>query len=1507
MIDVELMKKEAERLARVGMYDPNEERDACGVGVIASIDGTPSRDVVTAGIDALKALFYRGAVDADGKTGDGAGIHIDLPQEFFKEHIRHTGHEPSDKNALAVGMIFLPRTDMAAQERCRAIVETEILREGYSIYGWRQVPVMVEAIGDKANATRPEIEQVMIANTRDQDDTTFERMLYVIRRRIEKRVNEEQIADFYVCSLSCRTIIYKGLFLAGQLTAFFPDLLDERFISRFVVYHQRYSTNTFPTWSLAQPFRMVAHNGEINTITGNENWMKAHETLLSSDLFGEKIEDLKPLIQPGSSDSAALDAVFELLCRGGRTAPLVKSMLIPEATGLDPQMSSKRRAFIEYCSTIIEAWDGPAALAGTDGRWVFGGMDRNGLRPMRYAVTKDGFLVLGSESGMIRIEDERVIKRGRVGPGEMIGIDLEEGRLYENVELKEMLADTAPFEEWTSRITHLHSVQDGDDINRRMDDAALRRRQAVYAQTTEDMDTVLAPMVMDGKEAVGSMGDDVPLAVLSDGYRPLHHFFRQTFSQVTNPPIDSLREMPVMSLQTRLGNNGNILHRGADQCDIVQIDSPVLTSAAFERVRAHQKDKWLEIDCTFPVGEKGQGLMEALERVSLEAERAVQEGRTNIVLTDEGVSETRAPMPMILATGCVHTHLVQKRLRTFTAIHVRSAECLDTHYFAVLIGVGASTVNPYLTLEAIASRHAAGQYDGLPLKEALAHYVKAINHGLLKIMSKMGIGVVSAYRGGYNFEALGLSRALVENLFPGMSSRISGIGLAGIEKRVREQHGKAFTMQDNGLLPVGSFYRHRKSGEPHGYRANLIKVLQKSVETDSYRLYKEYIAGLDDLPPINLRDLLGFKPDREAVPVDDVESITEIRKRFVTPGMSYGALSPEAHGTLNIAMNRIGAKSVSGEGGEDRERYTPYPNGDNANSAIKQVASGRFGVNAEYLNNCVEIEIKMAQGAKPGEGGQLPGFKVTTEIARLRNATPGVTLISPPPHHDIYSIEDLAQLIYDLKQINPTAYVCVKLVARHGIGTIAAGVAKAGADRILISGHNGGTGASPLTSTKFAGVPWELGLAEANQVLTLNRLRHRVRLRADGGIRSGRDIVIAAMLGAEEYGIGTTSLVALGCVMVRQCHSNTCPVGVCTQDPELRKRFKGSPEKVVSLFSFIAAEVREILASLGFKSLDEIVGRADLLTQVSRGWDHLDDLDLNPILACADSIGTNRICTLTERNEVPGTLDEQIIEDARPALEDGEKMQLAYNVRNTHRTVGAKLSHKIVKKYGMTGLRPGHITVRLRGTAGQSLGAFAVQGVKLEVFGDANDYVGKGLSGGTIVVRPKSSSLLPSHENSIIGNTVLYGATAGRVFAAGLAGERFAVRNSGARAVIEGCGVNGCEYMTGGIAVILGEVGANFGAGMTGGMAYIYDPDNLAPQRINPDSIILQRLEVPFYEDGLKALIEEHFEETNSRRAEEILRDWETAKNAFWQVVPKEMLDKLDVATTVAGKAAQSA
>ncbi len=1493
---LENYEQKRDALIAANAYDPEHERANCGVGLVASIDGTPRRDVVEKSIQALKNVWHRGAVDADGKTGDGAGIRLDIPQGFFRAQVEKTGHKASSAK-IAVGMMFLPRTDFNAQEAARTIVESELLKEGFYIYGWRQVPINIDIIGDKAKATRPAIEQVLFRDPKGRKGNALERELYIVRRRIEKRVIAEAIPSFYICSLSVQTVIYKGMFLAQDIDNFYTDLQDERFVSRAAIYHQRYSTNTFPQWWLAQPFRMLAHNGEINTLKANRNLMKSHEIKMANSAFGDRSEDVKPIIQKGSSDSAALDAVFELLVRAGRSAPMAKTLLVPEAySKRGDLMPESWRALYEYCNAVMEPWDGPAALAAYDGRWVMAGLDRNGLRPLRYSISSDGIVAVGSETGMCPMDEKDIIKKGALKPGRMIAVDLEEGKFYTSRQIMNELAKKRPYKKWLEKVVNLDQALSGPEPKPLLAGETLARRQLSCGQTLEDLELILSPMAETGKESVGSMGDDTPLAVLSDIYRPLSHYFRQNFSQVTNPPIDPLRETRVMGLKTRFRNLRNILaETGSQTREMYVLESPVLTTGMYDRFAKMVGDKLVLIDCTFPIPDgdesNGRALRDTLRRIREESKAAVERGIENIVLTDENTNENRAAAPMILCTGAVQTQLVNDGLRSSCSIIVRSAECLDTHYFAVLIGAGATAVNAYMAQDSLTERVSRGLLE-MTVDEAIAQYKAAIEGGLLKIISKMGISVISSYRGGNNFEAMGLSRALVGANFPGMTSRISGIGLAGLEAKVLEAHEQAY---DSAVvrLPVGGLYRVRAKGERHAYKAEMIHMLQEAVGREDYELYKKYAALVNSEKPIQIRDLLDIRPAAKALPLHRVQSVNEIRRRFCTPGMSLGALSPEAHGTLNIAMNRIGAKSVSGEGGEDRARYKPLPNGDNPNSAVKQIASGRFGVNAEYLNQCREIEIKVAQGAKPGEGGQLPGFKVTEMIAKFRNATPGVTLISPPPHHDIYSIEDLAQLIYDLKQINPTARVAVKLVASSGVGTIAAGVAKAKADTILIAGHNGGTGASPNTSLKYAGMPWELGLSEAHQVLTLNNLRDHVTLRTDGGLKTGRDIVIAALLGAEEYGIGTLSLVAMGCIMVRQCHSNTCPVGVCVQDEKLREKFTGTPEKVINLMTFIAEDVRNILSQMGFETLDEIIGRTDLLSQISRGAENLDDLDLNPILARVDNEKVKD--TRDQRIEVPDTLDKNIVADAKQFFERGEKTYLTYGVQNTHRAVGTRTSSHIYQTFGADGVADGQLTVRLRGSAGQSLGAFAMKGLRLIVDGDANDYVGKGLSGAEIIIAPQGQTPINAHISAIIGNTCLYGATKGSLMAAGRAGERFCVRNSGAITVVEGCGTNGCEYMTGGTAVILGAVGDNFGAGMTGGMAYVYDARERFEKAVNPDSVVWQRFGSEYYEEECKDLIRKHAEQTGSEFSKKLLSEWDLERSHFWQVIPKEMLTRLKV------------
>ncbi|MBU1385580.1 MAG: glutamate synthase large subunit [Alphaproteobacteria bacterium] len=1476
------LQYEADRqtLVDAHAYDPASERDACGVGLIAAIDGRPRREVVDLALKSLKAIWHRGAVDADGKSGDGAGLLIGLPRAFFEAQVRDAGHEPG-AGPIAVGMIFLPRADLGAQERARTIVEREVLAAGFWLYGWRQVPTRVEVLGQRAAATRPEIEQIMLSVPEGLTGEELERALYLLRRRIEARATAAGLQHFYICSLSARSVIYKGMMLAEALADFYPDLNDPRVEANVALFHQRYSTNTFPEWRLAQPFRMLAHNGEINTLRGNANWMRSHEIRMTAEAFGADDATVKPVIQPGASDSAALDNVFEVLVHAGRSAPMVKALLMPEAP-IEGLISDDHRALYAYCNAVMEPWDGPAAVCATDGRWVVAGKDRNGLRPLRAAETTDGLLICGSEAGMTGVPDERIARRLHIGGGRMISVDLEAGQLYDEAETIDRLAAKHPYRDWLSNMIQLDPKVGPGPEPRRLSGEALTRHQAAIGWTQEDIEALLDPMAGEGKEAVASMGDDAPPAVLSEQTRPFAHYFRQAFAQVTNPPIDSLREAGSMSLRTRFKNLGNILAQDETQTRVFVLDSPVLTTGMYERMLdVVGAGATTIVDCTFaapaPDARPGQAMKAALDRIRDEAVAAARGGAALIVLTDEQAAADRPLIPMILATAAVHGRLVDEGLRTFCSLVVRSAEAIDAHAFAVLVGCGATAVNAWLAQESFLERLDTGRYPGLSLRDACLNHKTAVEAGLMKILAKKGISVISAYRGACEFEALGLSRALTAEFFPGMTSRISGIGLAGLEAGAVARVARGFAAPRPGLR-IGGAHRIRAGEETHAWDAEMIHRLQDATTRGDYKRFKAYSRRARELPAVALRDLLDF---REAIPipVEEVESVNEIRKRFVTPGMSLGALSPEAHETLNIAMNRIGARSVSGEGGEDPERYQPRANGDNPNSAVKQIASGRFGVTAEYLNQCREIEIKVAQGAKPGEGGQLPGFKVTEFIARMRHSTPGVGLISPPPHHDIYSIEDLAQLIYDLKQINPDARVTVKLVAQSGIGAVAAGVAKARADIILIAGHNGGTGASALGSIKHAGLPWELGLSEAHQVLSLNGLRGHVRLRTDGGLRTGRDIVVAAMLGAEEFGIGTASLIAVGCLMVRQCHSNTCPVGVCVQDERLRAMFTGTADKVVNLFSFIAEETREVLASMGLRSLDEAVGRTDLLRQVSRGSPLLDDLDLNPLLVRVGE-GDERRPADAPRNAVPDALDAQIERDATPFLDRREKMQLTYAVANTQRAIGTRMSSHIVRRFGGD-LPNGHLTLNLRGAAGQSLAAWGMKGLRIVLDGEANDYVGKGLSGAEIIVRPPTWAA----GAALIGNTCLYGATSGALFAAGAAGERFAVRNSGAIAVVEGCGAHGCEYMTGGAVVILGSTGWNFGAGMSGGEAFILDPEGVAHDRLNTASVVAGKVmgEAAL---RLQALVERHAAETGSPIAQRLLERWPVALGQFSHVLP---------------------
>ncbi|MDC0216361.1 glutamate synthase large subunit [Candidatus Pelagibacter sp.] len=1484
-------KKNLEILEKNHVYSKNMEHDACGVGLVASTEGKKSRKIVEYGIEALKAVWHRGAVDADGKSGDGAGIHIEIPADFFAEKIETKGHK-HDNSEICVGMVFLPRNNFNLQEECKTILEKKLTQSNFKIYGWRQVPINAKVLGEKANINRPEITQILFKhNDKSLIDKALERKLYETRRKIEKEAIKNNLGGFYICSLSSKSIIYKGMFLAEALSDFYIDLQDKRFVSRYAIFHQRFSTNTFPSWDLAQPFRAIAHNGEINTFKGNCNWMKVHEDEMESPLF-EDVENLKPVIQPGASDSSALDNVFELLNISGQSAPLAKLMLIPDAWSKKSRVLSRdHQRLFNFLNSTMEPWDGPAAIAATDNEWAIVANDRNGLRPLRYTITKDKLLFAGSETGMIELDEKRIISKGRLGPGEIIGIRINKGKIFNNNEIKNYLAKE--FKHFSNQIVDLNKKIIINKEKYIFSGSELRKRQHAFGISIEDLELILHPMAEEAKEAIGSMGDDTPIAVLSDRYRPLYHFFRQNFSQVTNPPIDSLRESKVMSLKTRFGNLGNILDfDNLTKDNIYVLDSPILSNSQFDKFINFFGNNSKIIDCTFS---QNQSLKQSINRILKDSEIAVRQGVTQLILSDKEISEEKIPIPMLLSVGAINSHLIKNKLRGYVSINAQTGEVLDTHSFATLLGVGATTVNPYLALDSLYQRYENKLFGRFKYDECIKRYISSVNFGLLKIMSKMGISVLSSYRGGCNFEAVGLSRTIVSEYFQGVTSKISGIGLTGIEKKIKNIHKEAF-QNNNTVLPIGGIYKYRKNGETHQYQGKLIHLLQSAVTNNSFEAYKKYTKGIYNLPPINLRDLIDFRKRylKSSLDISEVEPLSEILKRFGSGSMSHGALSKEAHETLAIGMNRIKGASCSGEGGEDERRFTLMENKDNANSRVKQIASARFGVTINYLNNCNEIEIKIAQGAKPGEGGQLPGFKVTDEIARLRHSTPGVTLISPPPHHDIYSIEDLAQLIYDLKQVNPNARVGVKLVASSGIGTIAAGVAKAKADIILISGHNGGTGATPQTSVKYVGIPWEMGLTEVNQVLTLNNLRHSVTLRTDGGIKTGRDVVIAAMMGAEEYGVATTALVAMGCIMVRQCHSNTCPVGVCTQDEKLRKKFGGTPEKVVNLFTFIAQEVREILADLGFKTLNEIIGRTDLLRQVSTGSSNLDDLDLHPLFVQADPGIHKRYCEKKEINKVPDTLDQKILTEIENKIGKFKIIEKEYLIKNTHRAVGTRISNYLYNKYGYNKLKDDFLTLKFKGSAGQSFGAFGTKGLKLLLKGDANDYVAKGLSGALITIKLSEESNLISSENTIIGNTVLYGATSGKLFAAGQAGERFAIRNSGAISVVEGCDSNGCEYMTGGTVVILGKVGDNFAAGMTGGMAFIYDLNNEFEKRVNSESVVWQKIETQYWTKYLKTLLIEHFNETNSILSKAIINNYDDEIKNFIQVCPKEMINKLE-------------
>jgi len=1481
--------------AHAPLYSPLHEHDACGVGFVADTRGRRSHSIIQTAVQAVVNLTHRGALGADAKTGDGAGILSQIPHRLFiDESLRLAGAAPAAAD-LAVGVLFLPRTDVVARQRCVTTVEAVLSQHDLPLYAWRTCPVDPSALGGKAEATMPDIQHLILGRPNGASDDEFERTLYIARKQMERELALHGIADFYVPSMSHRTIAYKGLVAATQLAHFYADLRDPRFEAALAVFHQRYSTNTFPTWALAQPFRFLGHNGEINTIQGNRNWTRAREPELRSVIWGRRLTRLFPILQEGMSDSCSLDNVLELLVLSGRNILHAMMMLVPEAYQNMPHMDPDLHGFYEYHACICEPWDGPAALAFTDGTTVAAALDRNGLRPARYSITEDGLMVMASEAGVVELDPSSVVEKGKLGPGMMIAVNTRTGELLRNHEIKARFSTARPYREWVRRYLLRPDVAALSTAPPPMpaDPVELLRQQRAFGYHIEEIDRLLQPMSADGKEPVGSMGDDTPLAALSHKPRLVYTYLKQRFAQVTNPPIDPIREKLVMSLNSALGRRGSMLEERPENARLIKLPSPILTNAELDWLKQQPHLPVTTLSVLFPVDDGPAGMRARLRALCGEAREAVEAGCQIVVLTDRGVDAHHAAVPMLMAVGAVHHALINHGLRMRASIVAETAEPREDHHFACLIGYGAGGVNPYLALETVAS---LGGPDELAARRAVANYKRAIEYGLYKIMAKMGISTISAYRGAQVFEAVGIAREVVDLCFAGTDSRVGGVGLEEMARDVLAFHADAFPRDSDAApaaLPDVGFYRYRHGGEDHAFKPAVFKALHKCTRSGKYEDYLEFAREVEGRAPLALRDLLDLVPVGPPVPLDEVEPAEAIIRRFCTPAMSHGALSLEAHQTLAIAMNRLGAKSNSGEGGEDPARYHRRPNGDWPNSAIKQVASARFGVTPEYLASAKELEIKMAQGSKPGEGGQLPGHKVTEEIARIRHSVPGVTLISPPPHHDIYSIEDLAQLIYDLKHANPRARVAVKLVSESGIGTVAAGVAKAYADVIHISGHDGGTGASPLSSIKHAGVPWEIGLAEVQQVLMMNDLRGRVVLRVDGGLKTGRDVLVAAALGAEEYAFGTAALVAAGCIMARQCHSNTCPVGVAAQRPDLRAKFPGKPEWVMNYITFVANHVRELLASLGMRSLSEAIGRTDLLKPripPSNDAAHLpktNAIDLSAILAVPDPSGVRPRAHVVERNDRPDApLDAVILQDCMDAIQGRQPIRLRYEIRNVHRAIGAMVAGEIAFRYGDTGLPDASIECRFEGTAGQSFGAFCIQGMRLVLVGEANDYVAKGMSGGEVVVMPRPGSRFASHENVIVGNTVMYGATGGCLYAAGRAGERFCVRNSGGRAVVEGVGDHACEYMTAGLVVVLGVTGRNFGAGMTGGVAFVLDEDGDFPRRYNPQLVGLERVVRGDDVLELKQMVERHLELTGSARAADILDRWGEYLPLFWKVVP---------------------
>src|SRR5437879_616122 len=1483
-----------------GLYDPMHEHDACGIGFVADMSGHKSHEIVLKGVQILINLTHRGACGCDPQTGDGAGILIQIPHAFFQRECSRIGFELPAPGQYGVGMAFLP-VDPHERILCEGILERIAGEEGLTVLGWRDTPLNGNAIGRLARATQPYIEQIFIQRGPEMDQDALERKLYVVRKRAESAVAASDLKEkcfFYLPSLSSRTIIYKGLLLAPQITDFYKELLDAQVTSALYLVHQRFSTNTFPSWQLAHPYRYICHNGEINTLRGNINWMHARQSVLASPLFGNDIKKLFPIITPGGSDSAMIDNAVELLTLAGRSLPHVMAMLIPEAWEHDSTMPEDVKAFYEYHASLMEPWDGPADVAFIDGRGISGELDRNGLRPGRDLVTNGGLVIMASEAGVLPVKPEEVRMKGRLAPGRMLLVDTEQHRLISDEEVKKELAARRPYRQWLkeNQIT-LDDLPSPKRVQP-TDHETILMRQRAFGYTDEDLRTVLLPSALQAEEPVGSMGIDTPLACLSDQPQLLFSYFKQTFAQVTNPAIDSIREGLVMSLNTYIGSEGNILDKTPKNCHTLKLRHPIISNWRLEKLRRVSWGDFLAttLPMLFRVEGGEKELEQAIETLCRSASLAIKSGYTLLILSDRGVDEQHAPIPSLLALSAVHNHLIREKTRNQVALIVESGEPREVMHFALLLGYGASAVNPYLAMETLEDLHRDGAFPpDSTWDKAFKSYMKSIDKGLLKTFSKMGISTLQSYQGAQIFETIGLQKSLVERYLTGTASRIEGVTMEVLAREALLKH--QFAMQppseSDTELRVGGEYQYRVRGERHLLNPITVSKLQHAVRQGKFETFQEFASIINqqnrDLQM--LRGMFDFQPAGKPVPLEEVEPAAEIVKRFATGAMSFGSISKEAHETLAIAMNRIGGKSNTGEGGEDEARFKPDANGDRRRSAIKQVASARFGVTTNYLVNADDLQIKIAQGAKPGEGGQLPGHKVDGEIARVRQSIPGVGLISPPPHHDIYSIEDLAQLIYDLKNVNPKARISVKLVAEVGVGTVAAGVAKAQADLVLISGHDGGTGASALTSIKHAGIPWELGLAETQQVLVMNDLRSRIRVQTDGKLQTGRDVAIAALLGAEEFGFSTAPLVALGCIMMRKCHLNTCPVGIATQDPVLRAKFKGQPEHVINFFFFIAEQVRQFMAQMGFRKFDEMVGRVDML-DTRAAIDHwkAKGLDFSQILYNPEvPQRIARRCVQPQDHGLSQALDYKLIDHAKEAIEHKTPVEIKLPIRNVHRTVGAMLSGEIARRYGSEGLPDETIRIEFAGSAGQSFGAFLAKGVTLSLEGDANDYVGKGLSGGRLIVYPPRKSTFLPEENILIGNVVLYGATSGEAYFNGMAGERFAVRNSGATAVVEGLGDHGCEYMTKGLVIVLGRAGRNFAAGMSGGIAYVLDEKgDFAEKRCNLAGVDLE----PVIDSGdmhlLRHWITRHVEATGSPRAEWILDNWSSMLPKFIKIFPHE-------------------